>query len=200
MTTKATAVLVQLATTDSAAKQQMVVFANKAVYRRSLTDGTRTRWRYASVGDLPTWVEGYVNLTKAAPTPMDVSHGPTLMEVTEDEVSEADGGSFPRNVGLRFTRVLDAIDADPTSVVTTTSVRTFMDDWVEAQSRDDNAWIDKHIHPAGTAKAPTPAADPDPAPAEPEAPVVAAISHGWTYPETKGGYITRSTAHSAPIW
>jgi nitric oxide reductase NorQ protein len=191
MTTKATAVLVQLATTDSAAKQQMVVFANKAVYRRSLTDGTRTRWRYASVGDLPTWVEGYVNLTKAAPTPMDVSHGPTLMEVTEDEVSEADGGSFPRNVGLRFTRVLDAIDADPTSVVTTTSVRTFMDDWVEAQSRDDNAWIDKHIHPAGTAKAPTPAADPDPAPAEPEAPVVAAISHGWTYPETKGGYITR---------
>src|SRR4051794_2184095 len=110
MTIKATAVMMQLSTTDSTSKQQMVVFANKAVYRRSLTDGTRTRWRYASVGDLPTWVDGYVNLTKAAPTPMDVSHGPTLMEVTDEEVTEADGGSFPRNVGLRFTRVLDAID------------------------------------------------------------------------------------------
>jgi nitric oxide reductase NorQ protein len=192
MTEKQTAVMVQLATSDGDSKQQMVVFASKAVYRRSLTDGTRTRWRYASVGDLPTWVEGYVNLTKAAPTPMDVSHGPTLMEVTEDECTEADGGSFPRNVGLRFTRVLDAIDTDPGSVVTTTSVRTFMDDWVDAQSRDDNAWIDTHIHPAGTAKAPTAATpDPDPAPAEPEAPAVPAVSHGWTYPETVKGYIVR---------
>ena len=68
--TKQTAVMVQLSTSDSESKQQMVVFGNKAVYRRSLTDGTRTRWRYASVGDLPTWVDGYVNLTKAAPTPM----------------------------------------------------------------------------------------------------------------------------------
>ena len=40
----------------------MVVFANKAVFRRSITDGTRTRWRYASVSDLATWVDGYVNL------------------------------------------------------------------------------------------------------------------------------------------
>ena len=192
MTTKQTAVMVQLSTTDSASKQQMVVFANKAVYRRSLTEGTRTRWRYASVGDLTTWVEGYVNLTKAAPTPMDVSHGPTLMEVTEDEVTEADGGSFPRNVGLRFTRVLDAIEADAASVPDFTGdVKAFMDQWVEAMAKDDNAWIDRHIHPAGTAIA-KPAATPDPEPvAEPEAPVVAATSHGWTYPETKGGYIVR---------
>jgi len=194
MTTKATAVMMQLATADSESKQQMIVFASKAVYRRSLTDGTRTRWRYASVGDLPTWVDGYVNLTKAAPTPMDVSHGPTLMEVTEDEVAEADGGSFPRNVGLRYARVIDAIDADPASATPAESdVQSFMVEWVAAQTRDDNAWLDAHVHPAGTAKAPTPAA-PEPVAAEPEPVAPTAVTVGgvtWTYPETKGGYIVR---------
>jgi hypothetical protein len=153
MTTKHTAVMLQLATADAESKQQMIVFASKAVYRRSLTDGSRTRWRYASVGDLPVWVEGYVNLTKAAPTPMDVSHGPVLMEVTDDEVTEADGGSFPRNVGLRFARVLDAMDSDPASTPNFPGdVKEFMDGWIEANTRDDNAWLDRHVHPAGTAR------------------------------------------------
>ena len=190
MTTKQTAVMMQLATSDGDSKQQMVVFANKAVYRRSLTEGTRTRWRYASVGDLPTWVDGYVNLTSAAPTPMGISHGPTLMEVTDDEAVEAEGGAFPRNVGLRFARVLDALDADPSTLPDVSSgVQEYVQEWLDAQTRDDNAWLDTHIHPSGTAKAPAPTPEPEPEP-EPEV-AVASVSHGWTYPETVGGYIIR---------
>lgn len=188
MATKTTAVMMQLSTADGDNRQQMIVFASKAVYRRSLTGGTRTRWRYASVGDLPTWVEGYVNLTKAAPTPMDVSHGATLMEVTEDEQHEADGGSFPRNVGLRFARVIDAMEADATAMVKEPEVKLFTSEWQRAQASDDNAWIDTHIHPAGTARL-APVADPEP---EPEPAVaVPTVSHGWTYPATVGGFVTR---------
>jgi nitric oxide reductase NorQ protein len=191
MTTKTTAMMVQLSTADGDSKQQMVVFADKSVYRRSLTDGTRTRWRYASVGDLPTWVEGYVNLTKAAPTPMDVSHGATLMEVTEDEETEAGGGSFPRNVGLRYARVIDALDDDASTATPALDVKEFTEAWVEAQSRDDNAWIDTHIHVAGTAIA-KPAAAPEPD-EEPEvAPTTTApVVGSWSYPPAVGGYVTR---------
>jgi len=188
MATKSTAVMMQLATADGDSRQQMIVFASKAVYRRSLTGGTRTRWRYASVGDLPVWVEGYVNLTKSAPTPMDVSHGVTLMEVTEDETTEADGGSFPRNVGLRFARVIDAMDADPTAKVVETDVRRFTDEWQRAQAEDNNAWIDAHIHAAGTARVAVVA---DPEPEAEAAPAVPTVSHGWTYPETVKGFVTR---------
>jgi hypothetical protein len=194
---KQTAVMMQLATGDGDSKQQMIVFASKAVYRRSLTDGTRTRWRYASVGDLPVWVQGYVDLTKAAPTPMEPSHGPVLMEVTEDEATEADGGSFPRNVGLRFARVVDAIDADPTTAMPigtdANAVRDFVQEWVDAQEADDNAWLDRHVHPAGTAIV-KPAPDPDPEP-EPEpvsTPTTATLgARTFTYPATVGGYVTR---------
>jgi nitric oxide reductase NorQ protein len=189
MATKSTAVMMQLSTADGDNRQQMIVFASKAVYRRSLTGGTRTRWRYASVGDLPTWVEGYVNLTKAAPTPMDISHGVVLMEVTEDEVTEADGGSFPRNVGLRYARVIDAMDTDPTAKVVDTEVKAYVEEWQRAQAEDNNAWIDSHIHAAGTARI-VPVPDPDPAP-EPEAVAVPSTIGAWTYPETVGGYVTR---------
>jgi nitric oxide reductase NorQ protein len=187
---KSTAAMMQLATADGASRQQMIVFPSKAVYRRSLTDATRTRWRHASVADLPTWVDGYVTLTASSPTPMTMSHWPVLMEVTEDEATEAEGGSFPRNVGLRFARVLDALDADPSSVIPFTgSVKEYMDAWVDALARDDNAWIDTHIHAAGTAKAPAAAATAAPDP-EPE-PVVVPVSVGsWVYPETVKGYIT----------
>jgi MoxR-like ATPase len=190
---KQTAVMMQLATGDGDSKQQMIVFASKAVYRRSLADGTRTRWRYASVGDLPEWVAGYVNLTKAAPTPMEPSHGPVLMEVTDDEVTESEGGSFPRNVGLRFARVLDAMDADPASTpVHPGTVLDFMTEWVGANDTDDNAWLDRHIHPAGTAKAPAPAPDPDPEPEPVSTPTaVTAGGRTFTYPPTVGGYVTR---------
>ncbi len=190
--TKQTAVMMQLATGDGDSKQQMIVFASKAVYRRSLADGTRTRWRYATVGDLPDWVAGYVNLTKAAPTPMDVSHGPVLMEVTDDEVTEADGGSFPRNVGLRFARVLDAMDSDPASTpVHPGTVLDFMNEWVGANDTDDNAWLDRHVHPAGTAIV-KPAPDPDPEPEPVSTPTaVTAGGRTFTYPPTVGGYVTR---------
>jgi nitric oxide reductase NorQ protein len=190
--TKQTAVMIQLATADGDSKQQMIVFASKAVYRRSLTDGSRTRWRYASVGDLPTWVDGYVNLTKAAPTPMDVSHGPVLMEVTGDENTEADGGSFPRNVGLRYARVADALDADPASAIPVGNVQEFMTEWIDAQTRDDNAWLDRHTHPAGTARVAT-APDPDPlvVPAVVTPDPDAATVGGFTYQPIKGGYVTR---------
>jgi nitric oxide reductase NorQ protein len=191
MATKTSAVMMQLSTADGDNRQQMIVFASKAVYRRSLTGGTRTRWRYASVGDLPTWVEGYVNLTKAAPTPMDVSHGAVLMEVTEDENTEADGGSFPRNVGLRFARVIDAMDADPLVKVVDGDVKAFTAAWQTAMDSDDNLWIDNHIHAAGTARITPVAPEPEPEEEAAATTAVAAVSHGWTYPATVGGYITR---------
>jgi nitric oxide reductase NorQ protein len=191
VTTKSTAVMMQLSTADGESRQQMVVFPSKAVYRRSLTGSTRTRWRYASVGALPEWVQGYINLTSAAPTPMDVSHGPVLMEVTADETAEADGGSFPRNVGLRYARVLDAMDADPGSHTPVPDVQGYVQEWIDACERDDNAWIETHVHPSGTAVVkPIVAPEPDPEP-EPVTPVVPTVSHGWTYPATVGGYITR---------
>jgi nitric oxide reductase NorQ protein len=190
--TKQTAIMLQLATADGDNRQQMVVFADKAVFRRSLSPDTRTRWRYASVGDLPTWVEGYINLTKSAPTPMEVSHGPVLMEVTEDEATEAAGGSLARNVGLRFQRVLDAMDADPASTpVYAGSAEDYIGEWLHANTRDDNAWLDTHTHPAGTAKAPAPAAPAAPAAPEPDEDGTTAATGAFTYPAIKGGFITR---------
>jgi MoxR-like ATPase len=194
--TKSTAMMMQIATADGESRQQMVVFANKAVYRRSLTSDTRTRWRYASVGELPTWVAGYVNLTKSAPVPMELSHGPVLIEVTEDESTEAEGGSLARNVGLRYQRVLDAMDSDGTPMILTGDVETYVKEWQDANTRSDDAWLDARIHPAGTARAATPPAAPAPMVA-PVTPVVAtgaaavAATHGWMYPEVKGGYVTR---------
>jgi nitric oxide reductase NorQ protein len=191
--TKTTAMMLVLATDDGENKQQMIVLPSNVVYRRTLTGSTRTRWRFASVGDLPTWVDGYVNLTKAAPVPMDVSHGPVLMEVTADEHTEADAGTFPRNMGLRFTRVLDAMEADPTSTpVHGLGVNDFMQAWVTANDGGDEAWIDQQVHPAGTARV-VPVPEPEPTPAEPAAPAEpdAATIHGWTYPAIKGGYVIR---------
>jgi hypothetical protein len=119
---------------------------------------------------------------------MDVSHGAGLMEVTEDETTEADGGSFPRNVGLRFARVIDAMDADPLAKVVEPDVKAFTEEWQRAMAGDDNLWIDNHIHTAGTARLAPVAADPEP---EVAPVVVPATSHGWTYPATVGGYVTR---------
>jgi len=196
MTSKPTAAMLQLSTASGDNRQQMIVLPDTTVYRRTLTGTTRTRWRYATVGDLATWVEGYVNLTKAAPEPMDVTHGPVLMEVTDDEVTEAESGTFPRNVGLRFARVLDAMVADPTATPEFTgTVKEFVEEWIAAHNGDDNAWIDRHVHPAGTARPPVPSADPDPEPEEGEAGhEVAPTASGvvWTYPPIDSkGFIVR---------
>lgn len=189
MSTKQTAIMLQLATATGESKQQMVVFAGGAVFRRSMTDGTRTRWRHATPREVDTWTEGFVNLAGAGPKPMSLSHGLTLMEVTSDEVTEAEGTGFARNVGLRFTRVIEAMDADPSSVPPFAGdVGEFIAQWRAANDSDDNAWLDRHIHPAGTARpAPAPVAAPEPE----EEIEVPALSHGWTYPATVGGYITR---------
>lgn len=188
--TKSTALMLQLATTDGDNRQQMVVFTDKSVYRRSISTDTRTRWRYASVGDLPTWVAGYINLTKSAPTPMEVSHGPVLMEVTEEEATEAGGGSLARNVGLRFQRVLDALDDDPTTAVVVDDTETFINEWLAANVADDNAWLDRHIHPSGTCR-PAPATATPPAATKPEGEDDDGKAGSWTYPPIKGGYIVR---------
>jgi len=183
---KSTAMMLQLASDDGETRQQMIVFANKAVFRRSLNADTRTRWRYASVGDLPTWVEGYVNLTRSAPQPLNLSHGPVLMEVTEDEADEADSGSLARNVGLRFARVMDAMDRD--GAVVNPDVEDWVREWQEAQTAGNESWLDANVHVAGTAKAVVP--DPDPVTPEPT-PAPAPVLGGWTYPAVKGGYVTR---------
>ena len=142
------------------------------MYRRTLTGTTRTRWRYATVGDLATWVEGYVNLTKAAPEPMDVSHGPVLMEVTDDEVTEAETGAFPRNVGLRFARVLEAMDADPSSTPEFPgTVHEFVTEWTDAPTwpTTTRGWtgtctrLARHARPS-RARTPTPSPSPRPSP------------------------------------
>jgi hypothetical protein len=194
VTTKSTAALVRMATADNTAEQQMVVFTNGAVFRRSLSPGTRTQWRYAAPSDLPTWAEGYCNLASAGPEPMNITHGPVLMEVTEDEQNEANAEGFNRNVGLRFARIVEALDADPATQIPVGGVKDFLDEWHAAQTSDDNAWLDRHTHVAGTARpAPAPAAAPAP---EPEVEVPSADElHGWVYPETVGGFITLPNGH-----
>lgn len=185
---KSTAMMMQLATSDGENRQQMIVFpAKKSVFRRSLTGDTRTRWRHAGVGDLPTWVEGYVNLTRTAATPMDLTHGPVLMEVTPDECDEAEGGSFPRNVGLRFARVMETMDAE--GAIVNPNVKDWLDEWQSAIDAGDDTWLDAQTHAAGTARA-VPAAAPAPTAPEPE-PTPAPSTHGWTYPVVMSGYVTR---------
>jgi nitric oxide reductase NorQ protein len=195
-TTNPTATMMVLSTVDGDNRQQMVLLPDTTVYRRTLTGATRTRWRFATVSALAPWTENYVNLTGEAPEPMHLIHGPVLMEVTEDEADEANGGAFPRNMGLRFARVLDAIAADPTSTPAFTgTVREFMDEWLEANGSDDNAWLDRHVHPAGTARPPAPSADPEPEDeAEVPEPEVTTAPSGivWTYPAIdRKGFVTR---------
>jgi hypothetical protein len=191
VTTKSTAMMLRLATGDGGAEQQMVVFANKAVFRRSITGGTRTKWRHAPVSDLTGWIEGYLNLASAGPEAMAPSHGPVLMEVTADEEREAGDAAFPRNVGLRYARVIEALDDDPTTRILTGPAQEFITAWFDAQASDDNAWIERHLHVAGSARV-TPAPAAATAPAEPEPEVSDDDpAHGWTYPPTVGGYITR---------
>jgi hypothetical protein len=105
-----TAMALQLSSDDSTSRQQMIAFPNGMIFRRSITTESRTRWRSGSVSDLPTWTQGYCDLAAASPTPMNISHGPVIMEVTADEQDDADKGTLARNVQLRFQRVLDAID------------------------------------------------------------------------------------------
>ena len=105
------ALALQLSSDDGSARQQMIAFPDGTVFRRSVTADSRTRWRAGSVSDLPTWTQGYCDLAAASPTPMNVSHGPFVMEVTETEQTDANNGTLARNVQLRFQRVLDAIDA-----------------------------------------------------------------------------------------
>jgi hypothetical protein len=105
-----TALALQLSSADNAARQQLIAFPDGTIFRRSVTSESRTRWRGGNVSDLPTWTQGYCDLAAASPTPMNVSHGPFVMEVTEDENDSASKGTLARNVQLRFQRVLDAID------------------------------------------------------------------------------------------
>jgi MoxR-like ATPase len=113
-----------------------------------------------------------------------------LIEVTADEVAEVSTGAFPRNVGLRFQRVLDAMESEPTPAPVDTE--TFITEWLGANTSDDNAWLDRHIHPAGTAR-PAPAAPAAPAAPEPtvEPVVEPAVTGKWAYPPIVGGYVTR---------
>lgn len=186
MSTKQTALIMQLTSDDGAQKGQMVVFPGRAVYRRSLSPETNTRWRHVSVGDLTKWVPDYVTLTKTSPTPMEVTHGPVLIEVTEDEAAKAADNKLERNVKLRYDRVLKAMNDGVLPIMPSETVADYVAAWMNANSTDDNAWLDRNIHPNGSAKEPAPA----PAPAAPPV-VVAAMTGKWSYPPIVGGYATR---------
>jgi hypothetical protein len=102
--------MLQLATSDGENRQQVIALTDGTVFRRSVTTESRTRWRYGAVSDLPAWLSGYCSLAGAAPTPMSISHGPILMEMTDEEVGLATKGTLARNAQLRLQRVLDAMD------------------------------------------------------------------------------------------
>src|SRR3954451_20285297 len=113
MSTKSTAVLMQLTSLDGEQRVQMIALPDGSVFRRTLVTGSQTRWRRAVLADLGHWVPNFANLSKTAPTPMEVTQGPVLIEVTEAEVATAttSTGRVERNVTLRVTRVLEAMDA-----------------------------------------------------------------------------------------
>src|SRR5262245_25831741 len=143
--------MLQIATDDGDSRQQMIVFPeSKVVFRRSFDPGNRTRWSGAFVGDLPTWVQSYIDLPAAAPVPQRLTHGPVLIEVTPAEVAEAARPKLMRKVHNRYQRVLDAMDR--TGATVNTPVRDWMDRWLTAIADDDQDYLDGQIHPSGTAK------------------------------------------------
>lgn len=188
MTANRTAMAMQLTSDDGLQHQQAVLFPDsKTTYRRTVGPDKRTKWRYGHLDNPVDWFVSFVRLAaEQTPTRMNVDFGCVLMEVTEDECSEAPGQSLPRNVGLRYQRMLD--ENDGTVTENAEAVREWMEAWYTAIGSEDNDWLADHTHPAGSAKA-TPA--PTAAPAA-TAPPVDDNPHGWVYPSMSAdGFIIR---------
>lgn len=194
--TSPTALILQIATADRNSRQQVVALPSGVVFRRSVMTGSRTQWRYAMPDAMPTWLGQYVLLAKgSSPAPMDVVSGCALMEVTPAEVSEMETSTFPRNVGLRYQRVLDAMEEAPGEwpVTDADHITEWVERWVQAVRDGDEKAVTRSVHPAGKAATKTTTATkttPEPAPkSEPADP----FAH--QYPETVGGFITRPNGH-----
>jgi hypothetical protein len=199
MSGKQTAVILQLsgdpARDHEGYRQQLIIFPGKVVFRRNLTPDHRPRWRPSHVTDPAEWVQHSANLTAIAEVPLTLSHGPVLIEVTDDELTAAQADDFQRNVGLRYARVKDAMDdAGEAPTTAQDGIDQFITDWLTAMDDSNDTWLDEHLHPQGSAKDPAPAAaTPTAVVIEPE-PVTAATPAGlvWTYPEVDAsGYVTR---------
>lgn len=159
--TKDTAMLLQISTADTANRQQMIVLPTKTVFKRTVNSGGRTQWRAAYPDELARWVASYLSTAATStPQPLTLSHGLTLIEVSEAEVTELADGTLPRNVGLRYQRVIDAMDSDPSSNPNTplNDVEAWIESWGEAVRSGNDTWLDHNTHAAGTAKAATPTA------------------------------------------
>ena len=193
MSTKSTAVMMQLTSRDGTQRVQMLALPSGSVFRRTLVTGSQTRWRRVviSSGDLAGWVPNFVSLSAKAPTPMDVTQGPVLIEVTTDEKTKADDkGTLERNVTLRVGRVLEAMDAGTLPIMPSQPLAEYVEAWLKASTEDDNSWLDLNIHPNGSAKEPAPTAAPKPEPVV-EPVVDPTVSSAWKYPAIVGGYVTR---------
>jgi nitric oxide reductase NorQ protein len=192
MAGKETALLLQIATADGSNRQQMVALPTKTVFKRTVSATGRTQWRAAYPDNLPGWIAGYLSTaTTSSPDPLNLTHGLALMEVTDAEVAEM-STAFPRNVGLRYQRVIDAMD-DPTDVWPITGlndVEQYVKDWMDAARDGDTDWIDRHMHPAGSAKASAPAAPAPSVKVSEPAPIVDPFAASYP-PIDKDGFVTR---------
>lgn len=115
-TGKAHAVCLQVRQ-DAETVVQAIAFPDGSMFRRTLTEGRRTRWSYGKVFALAEWLNGYMALVRGSAEGADPEVvGPVLMEVADDEYDQAKAGKLDRNVGLRFDRVRKDLEPDATSV------------------------------------------------------------------------------------
>lgn len=195
---KHTALVLQMSTDTGDDHTQMMLFANSMLYRRTVSGATRTQWRSGFMAELPRWLADYVKLgVQSSPDQSKISHGLALIEITEDEATECADKNMPRSVRMRYQRVIDAMDdgSDPWPVTESefAVVQQYVIDWMDATSTGNDAWLDEHTHPRGTAKepAPTPAPAPVAAAPEPAPGVDRSNPHGWPYAALVGGYVER---------
>lgn len=101
-----TAFVTEVKDDASNARTQVILIATEGeavVYRRSLLEGQkRTHWKPGKVANGPGWLSNFVTMSStvngAKPS------FATVIEVTDEELSESLRGTLPRNVGLRYDR------------------------------------------------------------------------------------------------
>lgn len=102
-TTTPTAFVAEIQDPKTGTRTQVIATLSGTVFRRALAEGQkRTHWRAGKVTTVAQWLRNFVAMSEKV-NGSTVSFA-TLIELTDEEASEADNGDLPRNVGLRFDR------------------------------------------------------------------------------------------------
>ena len=188
-----TAMILNLASSSRANRQQMVAIASGVTFRRSTGPTSTTNWRPGRTGTLAAFVKSDVTTAQTTSVPLDIWHGCILIEVTDDEYAKLDSRVMPSTVQTRMQRVFDEMTLHPTAYPATApdAVEGWVGDWVNAHNADNDSWLSAHTHPQGLVTA-SPAQSSAPA-VEAEAPDAAATTWSFPYaePQPVRGYLTQ---------